>query len=126
MQDGIHLTIVTPIGKALDRRGITAFDPESYRAAALLNRGLCYRSLGDDAKAKADFEATIAAFKIGTQAYMASFQLMVMALEAGDRPGAEKNFTAIATMEATDESTTAKQTRELKALAQELLQRPNL
>lgn len=107
-------------------KGKVTFDPEAYRAAALLQRGIAYRQIGDDAKAKADFEATVAAFPLGTQAYQASFQLMVMALEAGDRPGADKHFGAIATMKEGDNSVTAAQTRELKALAQELLQRPNL
>lgn len=104
----------------------TGFDPEAYRAAALVHRGVAHRQLGDDAKAKADFEATIASFPMGTQAYQASFQLMVMSIEAGDKAGAEKYFAAIPTMKDTDTSGTASQTRELKALAQELLQRPNL
>jgi tetratricopeptide (TPR) repeat protein len=107
-------------------KGKVTFDPEAYRAAALLHRGIVYRQIGDDAKAKADFEGTIASFPAGTQAYQASFQLMVMSLEAGDRPGADKHFGAIATMKDSDNSPTATQTRELKALAQELLQRPNL
>ena len=87
---------------------------------------MAHRQLGDDAKAKSDFEATIATFPKGTQAYQASFQLMVMSIEAGDKPGAEKYFNAIPTMTDRDDSLPAGQTRELKALAQELLQRPNL
>ena len=102
------------------------FDPTGYRAAALVFRGIAYRQLGDDAKAKTDFTSAISAFPQSTQAYQASFQLLTMSLEGGDKAAATKHFEAIPQMKEEDTSEEANETRMLRELASELLQRPTL
>lgn len=119
---------LAPEEKAARRveKGAVTFDPEAYRAAALLLRGRALRQLGDDVKAKADLTAATTVFPTGTQAYAAHLELMVLALEANDVITARKHFDAIPTMKDADDSASAEQVRHIKKIAAAMLEKPNL